>query len=142
MQKTLSHRFTLDLPPKEAFPLFTAEGERAWVEGWNPTFLHAERPETTAKGTVWQTGEGGTRTLWMCMDWEPPRSVRYARVMPAASFDVVEVTVEPDGEGSAVTVAYTFTPLTNAARAEVDAIDQEKFAAMIGEWPTLIARAT
>ena len=79
--------------------------------------------------------------MWMCIDWDPPRYVRYARVMPAARFDVVEVTVEPDGSGSRVTVAYTFTPLTEAARAEVAAIEKAKFASMIGEWPELIAKS-
>ncbi|WP_265563990.1 hypothetical protein [Sphingomicrobium arenosum] len=61
--------------------------------------------------------------------------------MPAARFDIVEVELEQKGQRSLVTVAYTFTPLTDDARAEVGAIDAATFAAMIGEWPKLIAAA-
>ncbi|MEU8121168.1 hypothetical protein AB0C21_20865 [Spirillospora sp. NPDC049024] len=30
----LTGRITVPLPPAEAFPLFTARGERRWVPGW------------------------------------------------------------------------------------------------------------
>ncbi len=33
MQKTHRYGFTLHFPPAEAFALFTAEGERDWVDG-------------------------------------------------------------------------------------------------------------
>lgn len=135
MQISHCHRFNLDMPPDEAFKLFTAEGERDWVEAWHPVFLHSDEPETTSAGTVWETGQGETRTLWMCIDWLPPQRVRYARVMPTARFDLVEVEVESEGAGSVIAVTYTFTPLTDAAHAEVEAIDAESFAKMIGEWP-------
>lgn len=138
MQKSHSHRFALDMSPAEAFQHFTAEGERVWIEDWNPVFIHCERPETTSLGTVWETGESERRTLWMCIDWQSNRRVRYARVMPAARFDIVEVVVDPMGGGSSVTVTYTFTPLTKAAQADVKAIDAARFARMIGEWPRLI----
>ena len=31
--------FVLPLPPAQAFDLFTAEGERRWVAGWDPEIL-------------------------------------------------------------------------------------------------------
>lgn len=138
MQISLCHRFTLDMPQGEAFKLFTAEGERDWVENWHPTFIHSDKPETTSAGTVWETGKNETHTLWMCIDWQPPKRVRYARVMPTARFDLVEVEVKSKGEGSVIAVTYTFTPLTDAAQAEVEATGAESFAKMIGEWHRLI----
>lgn len=32
--------FTLDGPPGRVFALFTPRGERRWVDGWDPRFVH------------------------------------------------------------------------------------------------------
>ena len=34
----------MDLPFAEAFPLFSAEGERRWVAGWDPCYVHPNEP--------------------------------------------------------------------------------------------------
>ncbi len=54
--------FTLPLQPEQAFDLFTAEGERRWVDGWDPEILSdcgALEP-----GAVFLTDEGGEQTIW------------------------------------------------------------------------------
>ena len=34
----------MDLPATETFPLFSAEGERRWVAGWDPCYVHPIEP--------------------------------------------------------------------------------------------------
>ena len=47
------------LPPDEALALFTAEGERSWVPGWDPTYPAGG--DDREVGTVFVTGE----TTWI-----------------------------------------------------------------------------
>jgi hypothetical protein len=64
----------LPLALDDAFPLFTPEGERAWVEGWTPEYLHPAHPAGTA-GTVFRTKHGGEETLWLVLECDPPAGV-------------------------------------------------------------------
>ena len=44
----------MDLPADEAFRLYDPEGERRWVEGWDPTYVHPSEP-AVREGVVFQT---------------------------------------------------------------------------------------
>jgi hypothetical protein len=66
------------------FPLFTPAGEKLWVEGWDPEFLHPTSGEI-CEGMVFRTSHRGEVTLWACINWSPSaHRVRYARVTPAS----------------------------------------------------------
>jgi hypothetical protein len=139
------------LPPAEAFGLFTARGEERWVEGWAPRFP-GPVDDDTAPGVVWETGSAsgppdhpdgagpGEHTIWLVLDTEPGRRIRYARVTPHDRAGTVEVTLAdaPDG-GSDVTVTYVLTALTPAADEALAAFaaDYDDF---LAGWATLIER--
>jgi hypothetical protein len=101
----LSRTITVPLPPDQAIALFTPEGERAWVPGWDPQH-HST--------TVFTTEHGGARTTWLVLD-AGPHAVRYARVRPDHHAGTVEVRCQADGDGTAATVTYDLTPLTSHA---------------------------
>ena len=63
MRRVVSGLFELNLPAHEAIRLFTPEGERDWVPGWNPTYPAGEQSETP--GTVFITDHAGTETFWL-----------------------------------------------------------------------------
>ena len=42
------------LSAEDAFPLFSAEGERRWVAGWDPRHVHPVEPGV-GEGVVFQT---------------------------------------------------------------------------------------
>lgn len=136
----LSHTITLPGPVDAIFPLFTPLGEKDWVPGWDPEFLHPE-DGGTARGMVFRTRHGGEETLWTCADWEPERRyVRYIRVTPASRFGAVAVTCEAAGpDATRATIGYTYTALTPAGEAALDAMDAVSFTAMIDRWRDLIA---
>jgi hypothetical protein len=58
-----SGSFTVRLPPERAFPFFSPEGERSWVLGWVPVYLHPVGP-STAPGTVFRTDHNDEETQW------------------------------------------------------------------------------
>jgi hypothetical protein len=115
------------LPPDEAITLFTPEGERAWVPGWDP---HHHGP------TVFATDHGGADTLWVITDQEPGR-MRYARVTPGVHAGTVEVRCRPDGDDTRADVTYDLTALSP------DALDPfaAGFDGMLAEWERMIAEA-
>ena len=72
---TATGSFTLPCDPLIALPLFTPEGERAWVEGWAPTYLSGATDEV---GAVWTTATH-SHTTWVTVVRTDDR-VTYARV--------------------------------------------------------------
>src|SRR4051812_39197219 len=88
-------------------PLFTAEGERAWAAGWEPSY-----PDSSAHegGQVWTT-TGPPETTWVTVQADET-CVRYARVAPDASAGIVTVTCRATAEGTEVTTSYDMTALS------------------------------
>ena len=87
------------LPPDEAIELFTPEGERRWVDGWEPRYPGGDDGVFVTGPTTWVTVERGER------------SRRYARVTPGVQAGTVYVRCEPDGAGTVATVGYELTAL-------------------------------
>lgn len=95
-----SGSFTLDLCPRDAFWLFTADGEREWVPGWSPTLLG---PAEQEPGLVFLTGEDREFTVWTVLESDPNTlRHRYSRVTPAIRAGTVEVTLVGEAGGCRV----------------------------------------
>jgi Polyketide cyclase / dehydrase and lipid transport len=109
----------VELPPEEAFRLFTARGERDWVDGWDPRFP-ADTPDDTAPGTVFETDVHGERTTWVVAERDAGRRISYARVTPDSRAGTVTVELRPSERGSLVTVTYVLTALSDDARPELE----------------------
>lgn len=127
--------FTLDLPPAEAFKLFTAAGERLWVPGWSPAILGAlpQHP-----GLVFTTGSGADSTIWTVIDSDPAAGhVRYSRVTLGSRAGIVTVQVTAEGAGTRVDVAYDLTALSPEGETALHAFAPDRFAEMLREWQRL-----
>ena len=134
-----SHTIALDYPPARVFPLFTPEGEKLWIKGWAPRYLHPASGETT-EGMVFVTGEGAELTYWNLVRWDPAGGrARYARVTPASRFGLVDVACDAEGaKGSRVTVGYAFTALTPEGERFLADLGTAKFREMIEGWRQLL----
>ena len=115
------------LPPEEAIQLFTAEGERAWVPGWDPTHV---------SDTVFTTDHHG-HSIWVITD-ETATTRRYARVTPGVQAGTVEVRCEADGEHTRAHVTYDLAALGPDADLDAFAAGYDE---MLAEWERLIADA-
>jgi hypothetical protein len=131
--------FTLPISLRHAFPLFSPEGERAWVEDWDPVYLHPQHPSTD-HGTVFRTAHGGEETLWLVLRYDPDRAMaEYGRFSPGSRLGTVQVTCQEEGpELTRVAVAYSLTALSPAGNAVLDALTPKKYDSMLAEWRTLI----
>ena len=137
---TCSAELTVGLPRAAALALFTAEGERAWVDGWDPR--HPVPGRTAGAGAVFLTEHAGAETTWVVVD-QHADGVRYARVTPGFTAGTVAVAVvEADDARTRVRVTYDLTALGDHGRAWLaafaDGYDDE-----IAGWESAIAaRAT
>src|SRR5690554_2078266 len=120
MQRRLSGRINVALPPSEAFVLFTPRGEENWVPGWQPRFP-VPTEDDAAPGTVFETAADGEQTIWVVIDREPGRRMSYARVTRGLRAGTVSVEIiEGDDGASVVEVIYVLTPLSPEGERELE----------------------
>jgi Polyketide cyclase / dehydrase and lipid transport len=110
----LTGRILVDLPPAEAFRLFTPRGEQDWSHGWHPCFP-ASAADDSEPGTVFETTAHGQHTIWLVTGRQPGTRISYARVTPGHQAGTVTVTLSPADEHSEVEVTYQLTALSDAA---------------------------
>jgi hypothetical protein len=108
----LTGRIQVDLPPVEAFRLFTPVGEQDWAHGWKPRFL-APAPDDSEPGTVFETHAHGDYSVWVVTERQPGARISYARVTPGSQAGTVTVAISPAGDHSEVEVTYRLTALTD-----------------------------
>jgi hypothetical protein len=133
------HRIRVEAPVERAFLYFTPDGERHWVEGWAPVYLHPDDGHTEA-GMVFTTGAGPEVTVWTLADFDRvAHRSRYLRCTPASRLAVVEIACRPlDADHTEVDVSYTLTALNAEAEAAMAAFGAG-FKAMIDGWAERIA---
>jgi hypothetical protein len=143
MNRSVSHTGTLrvDAPPEHAFQLFTAPGERLWVDGWDPEVLSGG--DGRSKGSVFVTDAHGEKAYWVVVDYdEEALHARYARIAPGSRAGTVEVLARDDGRGATeVEVSYELTALTDAGNEQLAAFDSGAYAQMLAEWEHMIREA-
>lgn len=131
----------VDMPPEQAFQLFTAPGERLWVDGWDPVIL--SDGDGRDKGSVFVTTYAQDVTIWVVVDYEPESlHARYARVAPTSRAGTVEVFARSDGQGGTdVDVTYELTALSDAGNQILADFDAPRFSRMMTEWEEAIRTA-
>jgi hypothetical protein len=113
-RQRLAGRIQVDLPPGEAFRLFTPRGEEDWAHGWHPRFP-VPAADDSEPGTVFETHAHGQHATWLVTSREPGKCICYARMIPGEQVGTVTVTVSASGDRSEVEVVYDSTALTTAA---------------------------
>ena len=143
MNLSVTHRGTLRVAaaPTHAFQLFTAPGERFWIEDWNPAILTGG--DGREKNSVWVTEVGGDRAYWVVVDYDTEAlHARYARVAPGTHAGTVEVFARPGETGATeVEVTYRLTALTDDGNRNLAAFDADAFARMLADWERMIGDA-
>lgn len=141
-REELTGRIQVDLPPGEAFRLFTPRGEQDWAHGWHPHFPVPVQDDAEP-GTVFETHGRGRPTIWLVTSREPGKRISYARVTPGDQAGTVTVAVSPSedgGEKSDVEVTYQLTALTPAAAGELGEF-AARYPAYLQSWQEAITQS-
>ena len=132
--------FHLAAPLERVFPLFTALGEKAWAEGWQPELLSGREE----RGSVFRTAHGDLETTWIVIDYRPAEGrVSYARLAHGSNMGLVDVRCNPTaGGGTEVSVRYTLTGLNPRGQAFVtEFLSPRHYSRMIEEWHAALDKA-
>jgi hypothetical protein len=89
--------FELDASAQTALVLFTPEGERFWVKGWDPKPVYPPREGVVFKAnSVFRVDQGGEHSLWTIVEADLQAHVaEYIYVVEGERLSRVRVQVEP-----------------------------------------------
>jgi hypothetical protein len=123
--------FTIDAPPHDAFPLFSAKREMEWDHEWRPVFLADE--------TVFMVNDDFGPSTWIRTRYdEHERAVNYVRVTPEHTVGEIWIRVVATSDArSNVTVTYRLTGLSERGNTFV-ARWQDEFPAKGPVWAAVI----
>lgn len=101
--------FLVSLPPTEAVPLFTPEGERLWVgPSWDPVYAIPDGShDGSSPGTVFTTASAGGDGTWIVLE-RSDTGMRYARVVPGRIAGTITVTCAEAAEPGRTRVRVTY----------------------------------
>jgi hypothetical protein len=140
---TVAHigRLRVDAAPEHAFQLFTAPGEKLWIDDWDPEVLSGG--DGRVPGAVFVTSVAGSKAYWVLVDYDADTlHARYARIAPGTHAGTVEVFARSDGAGATeVEVGYELTALTDEGNEQLAGFDRDAFDRMLGDWERLIREA-
>lgn len=131
--------FTLPTPPEDAFPLFSPEGERDWVPGWDPELLHPPGA-TWERGLLFRTQEERGEAVWIVTALDRrERRVEYHRVESGRYVARIRVACDvADGGGTRVGVSYGFVGLSDVGNRDIAGMSDAAFADKLGRWESWI----
>ncbi|WP_456427485.1 SRPBCC family protein [Rhodocaloribacter sp.] len=140
---TIQHTeaFEIDRPVEILFPLFSAEGEKLWVPGWDyenvmgGTDLHEDYVFVTRNHD-----HASTDAVWLVKRYEPEHHrVQFYKVEPGDKVGVITVRCEAlEKERTRVEVTYAYVGLSEKGNVFIEGFTSEAYAAFIEEWRQLL----
>ncbi len=114
--------FTANASMAVVAPLFGADRERVWAEGWSPRFVWPSAPQDR-EGMVFTVDHDGRTGYWIntAFDLRAGR-IQYVYVVPERLVTRISLTLTPQVENTHVQVTYERTALSPDANAQVETL--------------------
>jgi hypothetical protein len=127
--------FDLACDADTAFPLFSPEGEREWVPGWNPIAVYPETITFTAN-TVFRLGQGSEESVWTILEADSQsHRTEYVRIAPASHAARIRVRIEPVSPNrSHVIVSYAVTAFGEHTSTVLEPFSEGAYAQRMRDW--------
>ena len=132
--------FDLPCDADTAFPLFSPEGEREWVPGWDPIAVYPETIAFTAN-TVFRLGQGSEESVWTILEADSQsHSAEYVRIAPASHAARISVKIEPVSPNrSHVVVTYALTEFGGHTSNLMESFSEGAYAQRMRDWQRQIS---
>ncbi len=127
--------FELPCDAEKAFPLFSPEGEREWVKGWDPKPIFPSTIEFR-RDTVFQTQDAGGEAIWiiLAVEWKS-HTAEYVRIAPHSHSAHIVVKIEPlSTKQSKVDVRYIVTAFGGTPADILAEFSEEAYAKKMLNW--------
>jgi len=141
--KTITHTRNFEMPQPIArlFPLFSPEGEKHWVPGWD---YHTPMDTTElCEDYVFFTrthDHGATEAIWIVKEHDPAAyRVSFYKIEPGEKIGVITVQCsELAPVRTAVQVSYKYLALSATGEEFLASFSEDAYAAFIAEWQRLL----
>lgn len=140
---TIKHTasFYINQPVKVLFPLFSAEGEKSWVPGWD--YENIMGSTDLREDYVFVTkghDHAATDAIWLVKRYEPEEYlVQFYKVEPGEKVGVIEVRCfELSDSETDVRVSYEYIGLSARGDEFVDGFSSSAYEEFIAEWKGLL----
>lgn len=140
---TVKHTASFEIhePVKVIFPLFSAEGEKLWVPGWDYENIlgSAELYEDYVFVTK-SHDHAASDAVWLVKRYDPEKYlVQFYKVEPDEKIGIIEVQCsELKKSLTKVQVTYEYIGLSTAGIEFIDGFSIVEYEAFIGEWKALL----
>jgi hypothetical protein len=133
--------FEMNRKAETLFPLFSPEGERLWVPGWEyenimgTTTLHEDYVFLTKSHD-----HAAGSAVWIVKEFDPEAyRVQYYKIEPGEKVGIVTVACTPlDDSSTRVDVTYTYTGLSESGNRFIANFTKADFEDFIKEWKELL----
>jgi hypothetical protein len=138
---TRTAKFSIGQPAAEVFPLFSPEGEKRWVPGWD--YVNIMGSHELHEDYVFVTknhDHAGTEAVWLVKRHEPENFlVQFYRIEPEDKVGVVSVRCSQiEKELTEVEVTYRYIALGMKGREFVGGSTSSLYEGFIDEWRRLL----
>jgi hypothetical protein len=142
--KSISHTktFEMTIPIAELFPLFSPEGERHWVPGWD--YKNVMGTTELSEDYVFLTKTHDHRTtgaIWIVKKYDPrSHFVQFYKIEPEDKIGVVTVKCfELETNKTKVQVTYEYIALSATGEKFISEFSESAYEEFISEWQTLLS---
>ncbi len=141
--KSTSHTATLIINQSAAvlFPLFSPEGERLWVPGWEyenvmgTIGLHEDYVFLTKSHD-----HAAAEAIWIVKHYDPEACrVQYYKIEPGEKVGVISVKCDAlDRRKTRLEVSYTYIGLSDSGNRFIEHFTKAAYEQFIGHWEVLL----
>ena len=142
---TIKHTagFEISQPADKLFPLFSPEGEKLWVPGWD--YDNITGSTELCEDYVFLTknhDHASTDAIWLVKRYDPESYlVQFYKVEPEDKIGIVTIQCSKKAEGlTHVQISYEYVGLTEKGRNFVDAFTHDEYKKFIAEWEDLLVK--
>jgi len=142
---TVKHTASFEIaqPAATLFPLFSAEGEKLWVPGWDyenvmgGTNLHEDYVFVTKSHDHAASG-----AIWLIKKYQPKvHLVQLYKVEPGEKIGIVEVQCFEQAESrTKVRVTYEYIGLSESGNGFISRFTAVEYGEFISEWKSLLVK--
>lgn len=142
--KSISHTkaFEMAIPIAALFQLFSPEGEKQWVPGWD--YENVMGTTELSEDYVFLTKTHDHRTtdaIWIVKKYDPKSHfVQFYKIEPEDKIGVVTVQcTELEAERTKVQITYKYIALSATGERFVSEFSESAYEEFIGQWQTLLS---
>ena len=141
--KSINHttKIEINVPISELFPLFSPEGEKYWVPGWD--YENVMGTTELSEDYVFLTkthDHGTTEAIWLVKSYDPnSHFVQFYKIEPQDKIGVITIKCRAlELKKTEVQVKYKYIALSEKGKSFISKFTQSYYEEFINEWQKLL----